>query len=53
MRGEGQIAVARRPERRESGIGAGLQMSAHSREELPKGLKKARGESELKRDIEI
>jgi hypothetical protein len=40
MKGDGQIAVARRPERRASGIGSGLQISAQSMERLPKSLKK-------------
>ena len=40
MKGEGQIVVARRPERRVSGIGPVMQMSAHLREELPKSLRK-------------
>ena len=52
MKGEGQIVVARRPEIRASGIGSGLEMSAHLREELPKSLKKTSGESDWKRDIE-
>jgi hypothetical protein len=40
MKSEGQIAVARRPETRASGIGSGMQMSAYLMEEVPKSLKK-------------
>lgn len=52
MKGEGQTVGASRPESGASGIATGLQMSACLMEELPKGLKTIRGESDWKRDIE-
>lgn len=40
MKGEGQIVAPPQPERAESELHAGLRMSAHLRERLPKRLRK-------------